>query len=492
MCNRMPLVVCLATILQLLSPTPSTAEETRLFDGRSLDGWTFHQQKEKTEQVESPWLASRGMLICRGTASGYLIHETDLEDYVLTFQLRTMTTQEGNGMAIGSLGSVYVNATPEEGAFRAPKSIEVSLRQPGDVFLRDLDEKSRRDGKTWAFRAPRGADEAKREMGEWNRVKLISNGERLTVILNDRIVNQVDPINRTRGAVAIRSDRGFAAAPTFYRDLVARPVTDADRALEQTAAAQLAGVKRALAEKAATEKAEREAAERMQAETQNRLAKVWSDTPVTQDVDFKADVTALPYPPKLRDIEFDATFDSIEFESPLSLPALSEFYRTEMARRGWRVVETNIEEDEVTVVYRHEKAEVELNLDESSDGVEVSLDCEKLSFDKADDPAALVKIGVPQPPAYLFLQRELRAPQGYRGEEYEDGESRSFKSTLPLPELYEFLTKQLRQKGYRETRRPIVTKKRRYSEFAKGGVEISVNAFKHKIGSRVEITLEED
>ncbi|QDT70301.1 hypothetical protein MalM25_32470 [Planctomycetes bacterium MalM25] len=478
--------------LQVLVAPPSLAEETRLFDGKSLGGWSFHQQGDKPTKAPAPWFVQRGMLISSGTASGYLIHKTELEDYVLTFQLRTMTTQEGNGMAIGSLGSVYLNAVPVEGAFNAPKSIEVSLRQPGDVFFRDLDEQSRRNGKTWAFRAPRGSEDAQHEMGEWNRVKLISHGKRLTVVLNDRIVNQVDPINRTRGAVAIRSDRGFAIAPTFYRDFLVRPVTEADRALERTAAAQLTGVKRALAEKAAAEKAEREAAERLRAETQNRLAKVWSDTPVAQEVDFKADVTALPYPAELREIEFDATFDSIEFESPLSLSTLSEFYRTEMARRGWRVVETDIEEDEVTVVYRYGKAEVELNLDESSDGVDVSLDCEKLSFDRADDPAALVKIGVPQPQAYLFLQHELQAPQGYRGEEYEDGESRSFKSTLPLPELYEFLTKQLRQKGYRETRRPIVTKKRRYSEFVKGGREISVNAFKHKIGSRVEITLEED
>ena len=163
-----------------------------------------------------------------------------------------------------------------------------------------------------------------------------------------------------------------------------------------------------------------------------------------------------------------------------------------MAKRGWKVTETDIEDDEVTVTFQHGKAEVELNLDESSDGVDVSMDCEGLSFDGTDDPAELVRLGVPQPESYLVLQREFKLPKGYRDQEYDLGERRLFKSTLTLPELYKFLTQQLRQKGYRETRRPIISDDRCYSEFAKGGVEISVNAFAHEIGSRVILSYEED
>ncbi|MCA9235939.1 MAG: hypothetical protein KDA44_10740 [Planctomycetales bacterium] len=99
---------------------------------------------------------------------------------------------------------------------------------------------------------------------------------------------------------------------------------------------------------------------------------------------------------------------------------------------------------------------------------------------------------MPQPKAYLVLQSEFQLPEGYQDQEYDLGKRRLFKSTLKLPQLYEFLTQQLRKKGYREARKPIISGDRRYSEFAKGGVEISVNAFSHEIGSRVILTYEKN
>lgn len=482
-----------AMLLALLAANATSAKETQLFNGKDLTGWTFYPaEKDDPKKAENPWFVQRGMLISAGTNSGYLIHATEFEDYVLTFEIRTMSTEEGNGMAVGSLDSVYINAAPEEGAFRSPKSIEISLRDPGDVFFRDIDREKMHDSDSWVFSAPDFADDVDRDMGEWNRVKCISSGSRLTVVMNDQIVNQVDPVNRTKGALAIRSSRGFVAAPTFYRNLVVRPITPADRAIETKATARLARVRAEIAQRRAAEEAARVAEIRMQEETQKKLSKAWTDVQVEQDIDFKADVRQLPYPKQVREIEFRAVFGMVEFESPQSLAQLSKFYSTEMARRGWQVTETEVEDDEVTVVFKHGKAEVELNLDESSDGVDVSLDCDELSFEGTSDPASLVKQGVPQPKAYLFLQSELKAPEGFRDEYYEDGDSRAFKSTLKLPQLYEFLTKQLRQKGYRETRRPIVNSDRRYSEFSKGGTEVSVNTFSHEIGSRVMLTYERD
>ena len=99
-------------------------------------------------------------------------------------------------------------------------------------------------------------------------------------------------------------------------------------------------------------------------------------------------------------------------------------------------------------------------------------------------------MGVPQPQEYLVLQSEFALPDNYRDQEYDMGERRLFKSTMKLPELYEFLTQQLRKKGYRETRRPIISDNRQYSVFAKGRMKLSVNAFAHEIGSRVVLTCE--
>ena len=480
-----------ALVLLSLAHAPA-AEETSLFNGKNLDGWTFHAQDDDSVKIADPWIVKRGMLISQGLASGFLIHDGQFENYVLTFEIRTMSTEEGNGVAVGSLGSVFVNASAEEGAFREPKSVEISLRDVGNVFFRDIDRDSLFDSDAWVHRAPDFADDVDRDMGEWNHVRVICHSKRLTVIMNSRTVNQVESVHPTKGGVALKSSRGFFPAPTFYRNIVVKPIGPADLQAEQKALAEFAKIRAAIAKQKAAEDARQAEEERLQAEAEQKLAKHWADVEVHSNAEFQADVRRLPYPADARNLEFRPVFDMLEFESPSSLAVLSKFYSTEMANRGWQVTETDVEDDEVTVTFAQGAAEVELNLDASSDGVDVSIDCEGLSFAGTDNPAELVKLGLPQPQPYLVLQREFKLPDSYQDHEYDSGESRSFKSTLSLPDLYKFLTQQLRQKGYSETRRPIISDDRRYSEFAKGGVEISVNAFTHEIGSRVILTYEVD
>jgi hypothetical protein len=496
MCISMRFGVVVALLLTLAT---AQAEETKLFNGKDLDGWTFHPQSDDQPEVEQPWIAQQGMLINRGVASGYLIHKDDFENYVLTLEVRTMSTEEGNGLAIGSLGSVFINAGPEKAEVALmPKAIEISISEPGDVYFRDIDVDTFFHHKDkWLFSAPDFPEDVDREMGEWNQLNVISNEKRLTVFLNDKVVNQVESMNRTKGAFAIKSDRGAFVAPTFYRNIVIREIREADLKAEKQAQKEFAKVKTEIAQRQATEDARRAKEERMRVEAEQRqqqqqqkLAKEWTDVPVANDVKFTANVRHLPYPKDAQEIEFSSVFDTVEFESPSSLKTLSTFYRSEMAKRGWQVTETDIEEDEVTVSYRQGDAEVELNLDEGSDTVDVSLDCEELSFDGTDDPSALAKMSVPQPQEYLVLQSEFALPDNYRDQEYDMGKRRLFKSTMKLPELYEFLTQQLRKKGYRETRRPIISDNRQYSVFAKGRVKLSVNTFEHEIGSRVVLTYE--
>lgn len=490
--NSMP---CCGLILLLASSIAAAAAptaETQLFNGQNLDGWTFHPEDDEQPSATEVWTAARGALISRGLGSGYLIHKDSFEDYVLTLEVRTMSTAEGNGTAVGSLGSVFVNAIPERGSFNNPKSIEISLRDEGDVYFRDLSDEERHNTDTWVHRAPERRDDVERDMGEWNRLKVICHGKRLTVLMNGTPVNQIEPINRTRGALAIKCTRGFIAAPTFYRNITVKPISSADLADEKRALGEFARAKALVAQQRAAQEAAMRAEQEKQEVAEKKLAQEWANVQVTENANFAADVRQLPYPKDARDIEFSSAFGDVEFQSRSSLAKLSQFYRTEMAKRGWQITETEIESDEVTITYQQGEAEVELNLDGDSDGVDVSLDCEELSFEGTDDPVELAKLGIPQPQAYLVLQRELKLPENYRDQEYDSGDRRLFKSTLKLPELYEFLTQQLRSKGYRESRRPILNNGRRYSEFVKNGVEISVNTFTHEIGSRAILTYEVD
>ena len=123
--------------LSLVAPT--SAQDAVLFNGKDLEGWSVRLKKDHPELKEDPpWIVHQGLLVCTGNSTGYLLHTSDFENYVLTLDWRSMQLN-GNGVAVSGLGSVFIHTTDEQGAFSAPKSIEVSLDDVGAVYFRDVD-----------------------------------------------------------------------------------------------------------------------------------------------------------------------------------------------------------------------------------------------------------------------------------------------------------------------------------------------------------------
>lgn len=392
MCIRISLG--LATLAVMASATHAADEE--LFNGKNLDGWTYHAENDQAvAEMSDAWVVKDGMLISTGLSSGYLLHAKEYENCVLTLEWRTMSTEEGNGVAVGDGDSVYLHTADELGSFNAPKSIEVSLGDPGAVYFRDV--KPFDETQEWAFHAPAFADDVERDMGEWNQVKIISNGKRLTVFTNGIAVNQINEMTRTKGAIALKCSRGFVAAPTFYRALRVQPISAADIRDEQKATAQLAKFKAADAAQEAARAAARRAEEQAEQAKAAHLAADWTNLEVTQEIEFRPEARFLPFPANPRELEFDATFEQVTLTVPMSLAEAAVFYRQEMTRRGWQVTETDFDDDSVNVIFKHGDAEVDLTLDEQSDGVDIELECAGLSFAGTNDPAALAALGIPQP-----------------------------------------------------------------------------------------------
>lgn len=213
----------------------------------------------------------------------------------------------------------------------------------------------------------------------------------------------------------------------------------------------------------------------------------------TPSVAFSPQAEALPFPPDAREVEFDATFDEIEFRSSSSMPSLEAFYRKELAARGWALEEESIvaEDDSLEMTFFHDGYQVDVDLDKRSNDVAVSIECEGLDFSSSSNPAKLVAAGVPQPRANLFLQKELPRPEIVDGESYY-GDACRFKSPLPLQAAFDFFVQALKKSNWRETLQPIVTGDRRYTEFKKGRVEVGVNVFSDAVGSRIILSYENE
>lgn len=242
------------------STTSALAQDAVLFNGKDLEGWTFEvsPDEKNVKPVEEVWVVQQGLLISTGASTGWLKHEGEYEDYVLTLEWRSMRLN-GNGVAISGSGSIFVHASDEMGSFRYPKSVEIGLfNDPGSVYFRDVDPFAEQN---WAFRAPDFADDAEKEMGEWNQSKVICRGNRLTIFLNGTPVNQVDGLNRTKGSIALQSQRSVIPSPSYYRNIRVRPVSSAAAVDEETAGKRLAKFKALVAKQDAAEKAKRREAE---------------------------------------------------------------------------------------------------------------------------------------------------------------------------------------------------------------------------------------
>lgn len=204
---------------------------------------------------------------------------------------------------------------------------------------------------------------------------------------------------------------------------------------------------------------------------------------------FSNAAKALPFPPDARNVEFDTTFKDIEYTCQSSPAALAEFYRKQMATRGWseNADAARVDDDSIELTFRHGEAEVTIEFDQGTDEVDVSLDCEGLTWEDAGNPEALAAAGVPQPEAHIFLQRNLPRPKDAHEIEFEGGECK-FKSLLAFEKAYDWYIAEMPKQGWQEvSSKRFLGKFGRKSVFRKGPVilEIDTNKNHQGEGSRI-------
>ena len=216
-----------------------------------------------------------------------------------------------------------------------------------------------------------------------------------------------------------------------------------------------------------------------------------------QPREFSAKAIHLPIPPDARELEFDATFEDVEFISASPIDSLAAFYRVHMKARGWEedTSEASTEDDEIDMTFIHGDSEVVVELARNSDGeIDVDLDCDELNWDGVHDPAGMAALGIPVSRSHLFLQKEVPRPETAYEIEYEDGEL-EFKSKLLPRAAASFYMKELQQRRFRQGRsRPFLTDNLCTLEFTQGDVTLDLKIFQNpkQGGSRITIEYENE
>lgn len=212
-----------AILLALAAACPSAADEndgfTPLFDGKTLDGWTFIVKPDKEGKRADPkltWSAADGVIHCTGKPNGCMVTKQEYADYVLKVKWRWPA--EGKGGNSGVLLHVQDDKY-------WPTSIEAQMLtgHAGDLFLtnppnaRLEGDKSRQDPKLERrFCRIETKEPVEKKLGEWNEMEATCRGGDITLVVNGLKVNEGKNGNLRSGRIALQSE----GAEIHFKDIL--------------------------------------------------------------------------------------------------------------------------------------------------------------------------------------------------------------------------------------------------------------------------------
>ncbi len=186
----------------LLAPVLTAAAPLELFNGKDFTGWTF-DILDPAVKPEAVWSVADGVLVCKGRPPGVIRTVQEFSNYELTIEWKW----PAHGKSDNS--GVLIHASTPRKMFVWPKSIEVQLAtgNAGDFWtigetltVAGSQPSSRRYVKT--------AEGAEKPAGEWNTAVIRCEGDKLTVKVNGKLVNEATALSVTKGAICLQSENG--------------------------------------------------------------------------------------------------------------------------------------------------------------------------------------------------------------------------------------------------------------------------------------------
>lgn len=168
--------------------TLGMSAQTALFNGENLEGWTINGTEK--------WYVEEGLLVCESgpdKAYGYLSTNAYYENFVL--ELEFLQEADGNS-------GVFFRSTVD-GTVVSGWQVEVA---PPDHDTGGIYESY---GRGWLIK-PDKAKDAYLKMGEWNKMKIICNGDTVTTYLNghEMVTLTDEKIGNGKGGIALQIHDG--------------------------------------------------------------------------------------------------------------------------------------------------------------------------------------------------------------------------------------------------------------------------------------------
>jgi hypothetical protein len=180
-------------------PSP---QEVQLFNGRDLTGWGYFLVDEDA-QMSDVWSVEDGILICKGEPGGYLATQDEYESFKLIVEWRWPEEPGNSGVLMRIAGDPAM----------LPSSVEAQLRSgsAGDMYgfqgfkIGGEPDRLSEISIGWSLSK---MESNENEPGEWNRYEITADGERITVMLNGKKVNEATGCDVRPGKIGLQSEGG--------------------------------------------------------------------------------------------------------------------------------------------------------------------------------------------------------------------------------------------------------------------------------------------
>jgi len=181
---------------------PLAAQETELFNGEDLSGWTVYGTEK--------WYVEDGLLLCESGPDkgyGYLATDKHYKDFVLTLEF----LQESDGNS-----GVFIRSTVDG---TKVSGWQVEVAPPGH----DTGGVYESYGRGWLIKPEAGKPDVK--MGEWNTMKIMVSGDTITSWLNgtEMITLTDEKIGQGEGSIALQIHDGGGIKVKWRNIVVTEP-----------------------------------------------------------------------------------------------------------------------------------------------------------------------------------------------------------------------------------------------------------------------------
>jgi hypothetical protein len=190
-------------------------EKTELFNGKDFTGWVA----DARTGAANAWSIKDGVIVCKGTPSGYLRTNDTYTQYQVTVEWRF--TKSGNTGVV-----VHINVP-----LPASANIRPNRTWPLCIECQGMHD---HQGDFWIWSGAKVNEplqqtngvimkkpSAEKPLGEWNTYQVVCKDDTVTIIVNGTEMNKVTGCNLKEGAIGLQSE----GAAIEVRKVYVEPLT---------------------------------------------------------------------------------------------------------------------------------------------------------------------------------------------------------------------------------------------------------------------------